>query len=247
MPVWLEAGLWSLLGASSLLIGAALGYAVQFPARLTAGIMAFGCGVLISAVAYDLIMVGFQKGGLWPIIAGALAGSAAYTFADWLIMKRGGRYRRRSGESQQSQGDVGRIIAIGALLDGVPECIVLGIGLLRGSGISLAMLAAIFLSNLPEALTSAISLKRAGSGKVYIIGLWVGVAVLSSLAALIGTALLGRAAPWLVATVNAVAAGALLTMISDTMLPEAVEQGHRGTGALVVLGLLVAFALSHTG
>src|SRR5436305_7557010 len=100
MPIWATAGLWGLLGASSLLLGAAAAFLIRIPPRLTAGIMAFGCGVLISAVAYDLLEDGFQEGGIWPIVAGAVAGSLAYTIADWWISRSGGKDRKRSGEQQ---------------------------------------------------------------------------------------------------------------------------------------------------
>jgi len=243
MPIWAQAGLWALLGASSLILGACFAYLGNPPKRLTAGIMAFGCGVLISAVAYDLIMEGFDQGGLWPIIGGALPGSAAYTTANWLVTRRGGNHRKRSGDQQADTGGGGMAIAIGSLLDGIPESIVLGVGLLGGGGISMAMLAAIFLSNLPEGLSSAVGMRKAGRSRTYVFGLWTGIAVMSGLSAALGAALLGAASPWILASVNAIAAGALLTMITDTMIPEAVEGEHNGTGALVVIGLLVAFTL----
>lgn len=249
LPIWLQAGFWGLLGASSLIVGAALAYLVHLPTRVTAGIMAFGCGVLISAVAYDLIMEGFEQGGLWPIVGGALAGAAAYTVANWLVSKDGGRHRKRSGDQQKEAagegGSGGMAIAIGSLLDGIPESVVLGVGLLGGGGVSLAMFAAVFLSNLPEGLSSAVGMKKAGRSKTYVFGLWIGITVMSGLASLLGAALLGNAAPALIATVNAVAAGALLAMVTDTMIEEAVGGEHGSTGLIVVIGLLVAFALSH--
>jgi ZIP family zinc transporter len=246
MPIWAQAGLWGLLGASSLVIGAVLAYLVRLPGRVTAGIMAFGCGVLISAVAYDLLQDGFQEGGIAPVIAGAVAGSLAYTAADWAVSRYGARQRKRSGHQQRnaSQGG-GLAIAIGSLLDGIPESVVLGVGLLGGGGVSMAMLAAIFLSNFPEGLSSAVGMRNAGRSRTYVIGLWVAIAVLSALASLGGAGLLGGSSPKLLAAVNAVAAGALLTMIANAMIPEAVEGEHQGTGLLVVLGLLVAFALSN--
>jgi zinc transporter, ZIP family len=67
MPIWLQAGLWGLLDASSLILGAACAFLIRLPQRVTAGVMAFGCGVLISAVAYDLLEDGFQEGGIWPM------------------------------------------------------------------------------------------------------------------------------------------------------------------------------------
>lgn len=244
-PVWLQAGFWGLLGASSLVVGTALAYLVNLPTRVTAGVMAFGCGVLISAVAYDLILEGFQEAGIWPVVGGAMAGSVAYTVANWLVSRSGAKHRKRSGGQQTDTSEGGGLaIAIGSLLDGIPESIVLGVGLLGGGGVSVAMFAAVFLSNLPEGLSSALGMKKAGRSKAYVFGLWIGIAVLSGLAALLGAALLGGAPPALLATVNAVAAGALLTMIADTMIPEAVEGEHGATGLLVVAGLLVAFALS---
>src|SRR3954462_10099181 len=120
MPIWISAALWGLLGASSLILGAAVAFLVRLPMRLTAGIMAFGCGVLISAVAYDLLEDGFQEGGIRAIVAGAIAGSLAYTVADWWISRNGGKNRKRSGAQQLKQNEEGGLaIAIGSLLDGI--------------------------------------------------------------------------------------------------------------------------------
>jgi ZIP family zinc transporter len=252
LPVWARAGIWGLAGASSLVIGAAVAYLVRLPTRVTAGIMAFGCGVLISAVAYDLMLEGFEAAGIWPIIIGAVVGSTAYTIADWLVSRHGAKHRKRSGqqqrtEAQKNPGAGGLAIAIGSLLDGLPESVVLGVSLLGGGGVSVAMFAAIFLSNFPEGLSSAVGMKRAGRSKRYIFGLWCSIAVVSALASLAGAALLGSAPAPLMAGVNALAAGALLSMIANTMIPEAVEGEHGGTGLLVVAGLLVAFVLSRGG
>lgn len=248
MPIWITAGLWGLLGASSLVFGAAGAYFLNLPERITAGIMSFGCGVLISAVAYDLLEDGFQEGGIWPIIAGALLGTVAYTIADLLIARYGGRHRKRSGGQQPKAAEGGGLaIAVGSLLDGIPESVVLGVSLLGGQGVSIAMLAAIFLSNFPEGLSSAAGMRKAGRSKSYVFGLWCAIVAISALASLAGARLLGNASPRLLATVNAVAAGALITMIVDTMIPEAVAGDHRAAGLLAVLGLLVAFALTNVG
>lgn len=248
MPIWLTAGLWGLLGASSLLLGAAVAFAFRMPRYLTAGIMSFGCGVLISAVAYDLLEDGFQEGGIWPIVAGAITGPAAYALADWAVSREGAHSRKRSGDQQANANEGGGLaIAIGSLLDGIPESVVLGLGLLSGKGISIAMLAAIFLSNFPEGLSSALGMRAAGRSRVYIFGLWGAIAVVSGLASSAGAAFLGGASPQIIAAVNAVAAGALLTMVVNTMLPEAVDGEQKLAGFLVVIGLLVAFALSNTG
>ena len=234
MPVWLSAGLWALLGASSLLLGAATIYVRELPKHVASGIMAFGCGVLISAVAYDLLEDGYLEGGIWPIVVGALLGGAAYTLADWALARGGG-------------DDSGMAVALGALIDGIPESVVLGVGLVAGGGVSVAMLAAIMLSNYPEALSSAAEMRRDGRGPRYVFGLWAGIAVVSGLAAAIGAAALRDAAPQTLAFFNAVAAGGLLTMVVNTMIPEAVAGEHKATGLLTVAGLLVAFALTNMG
>lgn len=247
MAIWLQAGLWGLAGASSLLIGAALAWLAPLSKRITTGFMAFGCGVLISAVSYDLIQDGFGKAGIWPVVLGAVAGSTLYTVTNALIARHGGQHRKRSGKQSDAAKGGGLAIAAGAFLDGIPESVVLGVGMLDGGGVSTAMFAAIFLSNFPEGLSSAAGMKAAGRSAGYVFGLWTLIVLCSAAAALIGAAALGEASPFLLATVNALAAGALLTMIADTMIPEAVE-GERGeTGLLVTLGFLVAFALSHIG
>ena len=248
VPIWLQAGFWGLLGASSLVVGAAVAYFARLGTRVTAAIMSFGCGILISAVAYDLIFEGFRAAGIRPIIFGAVAGSVAYAVANWLVSRHGARHRKRSGQQQtDKQQGGGLAIAIGSMLDGAPESVVLGVSLLGGGNVSLAVFAAVFLSNFPEGLSSALGMKKAGRSPAYIFGLWIGIAVLSGLASLLGAAFLGGAPPRVIALVQAVAAGALLTMVADTMIPEAVEGEHGVAGLLVVIGLLVAFGISHRG
>jgi zinc transporter, ZIP family len=248
VPIWAQAGLWGFLASISLIVGAAAAYVLRLDVRVTAGVMSFGCGVLISAVAYDLIFEGFRAGGIWPVIAGAVVGSLAYAISNWLVSRQGGRHRKRSGHQQTRTEDGGGMsIAIGSLLDGVPESVVLGVSLLGDGGVSLPMFAAIFLSNFPEGLSSATGMKNAGRSKAYVFGLWIAIVVVSGLASLAGAAFLGSAPPQVTAVVQAVAAGALLTMVSDTMIPEAVEGEHGSAGFLVVIGLLLAFALSRHG
>jgi len=246
IPIWLQAGFWGLLGASSLVLGAGVAYLAKLGVRVTAAIMSFGCGILISAVAYDLIFEGFRAAGLRPVVLGAVSGSIAYAVANWLVSRAGARHRKRSGEQQtQAASGGGLAIAIGSLLDGIPESVVLGVSLLGGGSVSVSVFAAVFLSNFPEGLSSATGMKNAGRSKAYVFGLWIAIAVVSGLAAMAGAAFLGSAAPRLQALVQAVAAGALLTMVADTMIPEAVEGEHGTAGLLVVLGLLLAFFLSH--
>ncbi|MBQ1029907.1 ZIP family zinc transporter [Micromonospora sp. C97] len=249
MPEWLQAGGWGLLAGSALLIGAAVGWFVRVPQRLTASVMAFGAGVLLSAVSYELIEVAHDQGGLLPTVIGAAGGAAAYTLANVVLARRGARHRKRSGDQQPSEGEQpgsGSAIAVGALLDGVPESVVIGASLLSGGAVSLVTVAAVFLSNVPEGLSSAAGMRQAGRTRRYVFLLWTGIALVSGVAALVGNTLLGSAPPEVLAAITALAAGAILAMITDTMVPEAFENAHLLVGLITVAGFLTAFALSHT-
>jgi ZIP family zinc transporter len=249
VPTWLQAGSWGLLGGGALVIGALIAWFVRVPDAVVAGVMAFGSGVLISAVAFDLMQEAADTGGLGPTAAGFLGGAAVYLAANALLARHGARHRKRSGGQQPSEAEQqgsGAAIAIGALLDGIPESVVLGVGLLAGGAVSLPVLAAVFISNVPEGLSSAAGMKRSGRSAAYVFGVWTTIAVLSGLSALIGYVALGSAAPELIAVITAVAAGAILTMIADTMIPEAFENAHLWTGLITTVGFLVAFAIERT-
>jgi ZIP family zinc transporter len=138
-------------------------------------------------------------------------------------------------------------IAVGALLDGIPESIAIGLSMLAGGVVSSVAVAAIFLSNIPEGLSSAAGMKKAGRTRRYIFGIWAGIAILCGAAAVVGYTLFRGASPETVAATTAVAAGAILAMLVDTMIPEAFEQAHDFAGLISVLGFLAAFALSKLG
>lgn len=249
MPVWSEAFLWGLLSGSALLAGAAAGYFAHVPQRLVALVMAFGSGVLISALAFELMAEAYARGGMAWAAAGFLAGAATYTAGNIWLAARGGKHRKRSGEQQSSDRsehpDSGTSIALGAVLDGIPESVALGVTLLHGGGVSMAMVAAIFLSNVPEGLSSATGMRKAGRSAGYVFGLWGTVALLSGLASLAGYAVFGTLPASVVAFAVALAAGAMLAMIADTMIPEAFEIAHDYIGLVTVCGFLAAFAISH--
>ncbi|MGW7103316.1 ZIP family metal transporter [Streptomyces sp. NPDC054883] len=244
----LVAGGWGLFAGAALLVGAAVGSLFRVPAQWIALVMAFGSGVLISAVSFDLMAEAYEEGGLLPTAAGAVAGAAAYSLANVLLARHGARHRKRSGPAQPSEREQpgsGNAIALGALLDGIPESVVIGTSLLGGGSVGVATVVAVFISNLPEGMASAAGMKRAGRSRTYVFTLWAVIAVVSALAALAGYTLLGGASPSILAAITAVAAGAILAMIADTMIPEAFEQAHLLTGLTTVLGFLVAFVVSH--
>jgi ZIP family zinc transporter len=250
MPIWLQAGLWGLAAGGALVVGAGVAWLIEVPQRIVASVMAFGAGVLISALAFDLVDEAETKGGLTAAVLGFLVGAVAYLLANVVLARRGARHRKRSGDQQPSeveQGGSGSAIAIGALLDGIPESVVLGLSLLGGNGIGIPVLAAIFISNLPEGLSSAAGMKRNGRPARYVFGVWIGVAVASGLAGLLGCLLLQGASAELVAAITALAAGAILTMVADTMIPEAFERTHLYAGLIATLGFLTAFTIGRAG
>ncbi|MET8548956.1 ZIP family metal transporter [Micromonospora zamorensis] len=249
MPEWLQAGGWGLLAGSALLVGAAVGWFARVPQRVTASIMAFGAGVLLSAVSFELIAEAHEQGGLLPTALGAAGGAVVYTVANVALARHGARHRKRSGEQQPSENEQpgsGSAIAVGALLDGIPESVVIGASLLSGGTVSLVTVAAVFLSNVPEGLSSAAGMRQAGRTRRYVFLLWTGIALISGVAALLGNTLLGGAPPEVLAGITALAAGAILAMITDTMVPESFEDAHLLVGLVTVAGFLTAFALSHS-
>lgn len=252
VPDCIQAGLWGLLGGSALLIGAAIAWTVTLPQRLVAAVMAIGSGVLISTVAFDLMEEAFARGGVLATAIGFVGGALVYTVGNVLLSRRGARHRKRSGigsteRQPQAREGGGGAIALGALLDGIPESIVIGISLIGGGGVSPAVVTAVFLSNVPEGLSSAAGMKRSGRSAAYVFGVWGGIALASGVAALLGNVLFAGASPETVAVITAVAAGAILAMLVDTMIPEATENTHEYTGLIAVVGFLAAFVLSKAG
>lgn len=249
MPVWAQAGLWGLLAGGALVLGAAIAWWVRVPRTVVATVMAFGAGVLMSALSFDLVAEAEASGGLIPTVIGFLAGAVAYLVANLVLARFGARHRKRSGEEQPSESEQqgsGTAIAVGALLDGVPESVVLGLSLIGGGGVGVPVLAAIFISNLPEGLSSTAGMKRNGRSARYVFGVWIGIAVASGVAGLMGCLLLQGAGDATIAVITAVAAGAILTMIADTMIPEAFERTHMYAGLVASVGFLVAFAISRS-
>jgi zinc transporter, ZIP family len=234
---------WGALAASSLVLGALLSLLRRWPPRQTGLILAFGAGALISAVSFELAQEGLAVGGAGAVGIGLGLGALTYYFLDGVIARRWGANRGRRGRSEGS--DAGTALALGAFLDGIPEQAVLGITLAAGEGVSVALLLAIFVSNLPEALGSSDQMRRAGRPQSTILRLWLAVAAICTLAAVVGYALADVAKGNLQAGIDGFAAGALLVMLIDSMIPDARAEGGRAAGLVTVLGFAVAAALSN--
>jgi zinc transporter, ZIP family len=239
--MWAAAA-WGLIAASSLVIGSVLTFWLKPSRKLIGLIMGFGAGALISAIAYDLVEDAAASGRTLALTVGLALGAITFFIGDWWVDRAGGAHRKRSGGEQAQGNSFG--IFIGTLLDGIPESFILGASLVTGGGVSVAFLAAVFISNLPEAMGATTGMATAGWSKQRIISIWLAVTGVSALAAASGYALASfESFDGVLA--QAFAAGALLTMLADTMMPEAFENGGKPVGLLTVLGFAVAFALSH--
>jgi zinc transporter, ZIP family len=235
-----EAFGWGVLAASSLLLGGLIALAYPIRRRVLGIVMAFGAGVLISAVAYELVLE--TSAGAGNVALGLFCGCAVFAAGDLAIDHFGGAERKRS-RGEQSEGSPLAIV-LGIVLDGIPESIVIGLSLLSGEGVSVAVIAAVFLSNLPEAVAATTGLATAGWARSRIIGLWLLVMLVSGLAALAGYGLFGDASPRTIAFILAFAGGAILTMLADTMMPEAFAHGGKLVGVFTTAGFALAFAIS---
>ena len=250
VPLWAQAGFWGFVAGAALLVGAGVAYFVHVPQRLIAGVMAFGSGVLISALSFELMDEAYRKGGFDSTAIGFLGGALVYTLANWVLARHGARHRKRSGGRQPSEQDdsgSGAAIAVGALLDGIPESIVIGLSMLKGGTVSTVAVIAIFLSNIPEGLSSAAGMKKAGRSATYIFGVWGAIALASGIASVVGYTVFQGFSADVVAATTAIAAGAILSMLVDTMIPEAFEEAHDFAGLITVAGFLAAFVLSKMG
>jgi zinc transporter, ZIP family len=235
---------WGTLAASSLVIGALIALRFNIGLRMIGLIMGFGSGVLISALSFDLVQEAVEKssGHGW-VVGGFFAGCLVFFGGDQLIDRLGGGDRKDADGDQESGSSLG--IVLGSVLDGIPESMVIGLTIFEGGAVGAAYLAAVFISNLPESISSTSGLVTSGWQKSRIMWMWIAIAVISGIASLLGYALFQDSSPDTVAFVLAFAAGAILTMLAQTMMPEAYEHGGKLVGVVTTLGFAVAFTI-HT-
>ena len=202
--------------------------------------MGFGSGTLVSAVGYQLVPeASFERGvGVGLAVA---AGAVTYYVADRVVDRRGGD-DRQDLDVQPASGSPWAMF-IGALLDGLPEAFVLGITLALGGAIDVAFLAAVFVSNIPQGVAGTASLQAAGATGRRVFWGWAILTALSAVIAALGF-VVADAVPQDGILVEAFAGGAVLTMLADSMMPEAFQHGGRSVGLVTVLGYLAAAALA---
>ena len=234
-----SAFLWGLLAASSLVLGGLLASWVPLRKRTLGVILAFGAGVLLSATAYELVFeaVTLAKGSGFPAL-GFFGGAATFFLADQLIDRLGDGQANADNAAGQSTLVVP--LVLGATLDGIPESVVIGLGLVGGGTVSLAMLVAVFMSNLPEAAAGTAGMRSSGWSRTKIFLLWTAIALVCALASAAGYALLGNLSRFWLSSVQAFAGGAILMMLANSMIPEAYEHGGKLAGVFTVLGFAVS-------
>ncbi|MDO9322764.1 MAG: hypothetical protein Q7U01_14185 [Pseudomonas sp.] len=242
LGIVLQAGLWAWLAASTLLVGALIGFYWSLPRKVVATVMAYGSGVLIAALCFEQIPEAQRLGGIWPTLSGLLLGGVVFVAAnEWLEYQE----RKHRSKSSGKAPVVGLLIAAGAFLDGIPESLGLGLALLGGGNVSLVMMIAILLANLPEGLASAAGLKAEGRSAAYVFSVWGVIVLLSGVAAMLGPLLMADLSPLWLSFALGFSAGAVLCMLVDTLIPEAFSETHAFTGLITLAGFMTAFAMSN--
>lgn len=248
----LQAGGWGFLSASGLLIGALGGYYTSLRHTNVARVMTFAAGVLLAVVAVDLMIKSRGAAGLHWTVMGLLCGAAVFSSVNWLLSRFGAKHRKRCGEcvEQPREGEQpgsGLAIAAGTFLDGVPEGMVLGLSVLQHGAPGLGTVTAFFLANVPEALSSSAGMRRSGRSPRYVFTVWIGIALSISLAAVVARFVFRGAGPAVTGTVEAFTAGAILALVSETMIPEAFHESPQFNGLLLVVGFVVLLILLELG
>ena len=248
---------WGFIASIPLLIGSIIALIMSLPKQIIAIIMAFGSGVLVAALAFSLIEEAFELAqSIPPVIIGFILGGITYTAANYYLNRRssaaGGnvRYRKKSHGENAGGGKSasGLALLVGSVMDNIPENMALGISLVTGGAVNIVLIAAIFISNFPEGLASAQGMKSHGRSKKYILVLWSIAVAIGTISSAIGFTFLSNTGPFTISIAISFAAGAILTMLAESMIPEAHQQGGSSRiGIATMVGFAIAFILGRLG
>ncbi|PLT27982.1 ZIP family metal transporter [Peribacillus deserti] len=239
----LNAALWGGFASLSLFFGSLIAIYFNLPKKIIGFIMAFGTGILIGTSCFDLLMEGVEHSGIKATSLIFMAGSVVFIAAELLIVRKGGRQRKRS--SKKTENHSGLAIFLGTLMDAIPESIVIGISTIASGSVNLVFIAAIFISNFPESLSSSAGLRADGYSKGKVLSLWGSVVIVSAVSSVLGYVFLKNSSESVIASIGAFGAGGLVAMVCSTMLPEAFEEGGPLVGLIASFGLIVSLFFSH--
>jgi zinc transporter, ZIP family len=236
--------IFSAINGLSLIFGALTGSFLNLKQKTIAAFMAFGAGVLICAITFGLMEEAFRHGGYDAVIVGFLCGGLIFIGGDYFIHRMGGRKHRRGYPKSKTNETSGAAIMLGSVLDGIPESVALGISLFYSQGTGILMLAAIFLSNFPESISSVSGLGKEGFSKNKILSMWFIVGLVMALVTSASYLFISGIGSNTIGILEAFAAGAILAMLADGMIPEAYEEGGFAIAALTILGFITTFVIS---
>lgn len=226
----LEAFGWGFLAQASLLLAGLLVCWVTVPTRLVGILGGFGAGAMIAAVSFDLLPEAETDIESWQTGIWMLVGVAVFLLADAFVEKRFG--------SDGAGGAMG--IVVGSVVDGVPESMILGIQVGAGLTISLGFVAAVFISNIPQAIAPSADLAASGWGPRRLGQLWLFVVLACGVAAALGFLATDVSGAVQGDRAAALAAGGLLAMLTNSLIPFSFERGGALAGAATALGFCLS-------
>jgi zinc transporter, ZIP family len=267
-----ESLLWGFIASIPLVIGCTVALFVSLPKSIIAAIMAFGSGVLVAALTFSLVEEAFSLSkSIPPVVIGFILGGVSYSVANHILDRKS-----KSGSSAVSNSDTSKNISsknsavrkrkrshgdnagggksasglallVGSVMDNIPENMALGISLVTGGAVNIVLIAAIFISNFPEGLASTEGMKSNGRSKKYVLGMWSIAVIIGTISTAIGFAVLSKASSFAISVAISFAAGAILVMLAESMIPEAFEEGGSKIGLAAMAGFTVAFILGRLG
>ena len=223
------------VASSALVVGALLGSTWSPPKEVTGVLLAFASGALISALAFELFDEAFALGGAARSGLGLLAGAGVFVALDTAL-------DRHVGRQDGARSGVGWALLAAVTLDGIPENLALGTSLVEGT--SLALLVAIFFSNLPEAVVGAIAMRREGRRRPTVIRTWLACGALLALAVVVGRTLAEPLSADVLSVALGFAGGAVLASLADTVMPEAFDNGGPFVAFATTAGFFLSFVLA---